>query len=85
MKKKKYSPDQLFYCTFAVNTRERDYEDFTLSQIKSATIGLHDTIVETPEMSDGEVAQHLFRRLDEIYECRRDRDFMISLINWWAI
>lgn len=85
MGKKKYSTDQLFYCTFAVNTRKESYEDFKLRDIKSATLGLHDTIVKTPEMSDGEVAQHLSRRLNEIYGYRRDRDFMFSLINWWPI
>ena len=85
MGKKKYSKNQVFYCTFAINTRKEIYGRFTLEKIESTRLGLlYDIIASSEELSDGEIALGLSSQLEKIYGDGLEHT-QITLINWWAI
>lgn len=84
MTKKTYSPDQQFMVVVAINSREKTFERFRLEKITNEVIGLHDTIVNNPELSDGEIAENLLIALEKLYGDGYKYNY-ISLINWWPM
>ena len=84
MAKTTYSPDQQFFVVIAINSREKTFEKFCLEKITNEIIGLHDVINETPQLSAGEVAMHLSRRIEELYGDGYKYNY-ISIINWYAM
>ncbi len=85
MGKKKYSTDQTFFVTYAINSRKEIYDRFTIEKIDSTRLGLYDTIIEkNGELSDGEVALALSESLINIYGDNSPYTQVI-LVNWWAV
>lgn len=84
MAKKTYSPDQQFMVVVAINSREKTFERFRLEKITNEVIGLHDAIVNKPELSDGEIAENLLIALEKLYGDGYKYNY-ISLINWWPM
>ena len=85
MEKKKYSTNQRFFVIYAINSRKKFCDRFTIEKIDSITLGLYDTIIDkNGELSDGEVALALSDSLNNIYKDWSD-NIQVTLVNWWAI
>jgi predicted transcriptional regulator len=85
MEKKKYSTNQQFIVIYAINSRKKLCDRFTIEKIDSVVLRLYDTIIDkNGELSDGEVALALSDSLNNIYsDCSSNTQ--VTLVNWWAI
>lgn len=85
--KKKYDINSKFFVIFALNERDHITKNFELQTIRNKVLGLYDTISATPnnELTDGEIAEALFKGITNIYSNSTFSYCLPAIINWYLI